>query len=131
MIPSLIRSFSSGMRASMSRWPLSYSFSVVIALFAFFPVIILFILASDSVQMFDARNLEILTNTLLLMFFTSLGSVLIGVPLALLLTYVNIPWRQVLAGFINCALSLTQLFRCFYFLCRLSVEAAKLRIYLG
>jgi len=78
----------------MIRWPLSYTISFVIALLAFFPVIILFALASDSVQMFDVRNLEILSNTLLLMLFTSVGAVLIGVPLAILLTYVNIPWRR-------------------------------------
>ncbi|MEP1445099.1 MAG: iron ABC transporter permease [Paraglaciecola sp.] len=76
------------------RWPLSYSFSLVIVLFAFFPVVILMVLASDSAQMFDARNLGILSNTLLLMLFTALGSVAIGVPLALLMTYVNLPWRR-------------------------------------
>jgi iron(III) transport system permease protein len=76
------------------RWPLSYSISLVITLLAFLPVIILFTLASDSVQMFDARNLDILSNTLLLMLFTGLGAALIGVPLALLLTYVHIPWRR-------------------------------------
>lgn len=78
----------------MTRWPLSYSIAFVIALFAFFPVIVLFTLASDSVQMFDIRNLEILTNTLLLMLFTALGAVFIGVPLALLVTYVQLPWRR-------------------------------------
>jgi len=78
----------------MTRWPLSYSISLVITLLAFFPVIILFTLASDSIQMFDVRNLNILSNTLLLMLFTAIGSVIIGVPLALLLTYVQIPWRR-------------------------------------
>lgn len=82
------------MKHTINRWPLSYTFSLIIALLAFFPVIVLFILASDSVQMFEARNLEILSNTLLLMFFTALGAVIIGVPLALLLTYVHIPWRR-------------------------------------
>jgi len=78
----------------MNRWPLSYTISLVITLVAFFPVIILFTLASDSAQMFDVRNLEILSNTLLLMLFTSLGAVFIGLPLALLLTYVKIPWQR-------------------------------------
>ncbi len=80
--------------SGMTRWPLSYTLSFFIALLAFFPVIILFVLASDSVQIFDARNFEILANTLLLMLFTSLGAMALGVPLALLLTYVNIPWRR-------------------------------------
>ncbi|WP_205964662.1 ABC transporter permease [Paraglaciecola marina] len=78
----------------ITRWPLSYSFSLVIAFLAFVPVIILITLASDSAQMFDARNLDILSNTLLLMFFTALGSVAIGVPLALILTYVHLPWQR-------------------------------------
>jgi len=78
----------------MKRWPLSYTLSLIITLVAFFPVIILFSLASDSVQMFDVRNIEILTNTLLLMLFTSIGAIIIGVPLALLLTYVKIPWQK-------------------------------------
>lgn len=82
------------MTLSNYRWPLSYSISLLIALLAFFPVIILFTLASDSVQIFEARNLEILSNTLLLMLFTAIGSVIIGVPLALLLTYVRIPWGK-------------------------------------
>lgn len=78
----------------MIRWPISYTLSLVIALVAFFPVIILFTLASDSAQMFDVRNIQILTNTLLLMLFTSIGAIIIGVPLALLLTYVKIPWQR-------------------------------------
>jgi iron(III) transport system permease protein len=90
----MIRSMIRTVIHSMPRWSWSYSLSLVIAVLAFLPVIVLFALASDSVQMFEARNLEILSNTLLLMLFTSLGAVIIGVPLALLLTYVHIPWRR-------------------------------------
>ncbi|MBU2870163.1 iron ABC transporter permease [Colwellia sp. E2M01] len=94
MFKTLFQALKNTLNPCIKRWPLSYSLSLIIASLAFFPVIILFTLASDSVQMFDARNLDILSNTLLLMLFTGGGAVIIGVPLALLLTYVNIPWRR-------------------------------------
>ncbi|HEY8570313.1 iron ABC transporter permease [Microbulbifer sp.] len=79
---------------SLLRWPASYPLALVIALMALVPVGVLFGLASDEVQLFDAHNLRVLTNTLLLMVFTVLGSIVIGVPLALLTAYVQMPWRR-------------------------------------
>ena len=79
---------------SVLRWPASYPLALIIALMALVPVGVLFGLASDEVQLFDARNLKVLTNTLLLMVFTVLGSIVIGVPLALLTAYVQMPWRR-------------------------------------
>lgn len=76
------------------RWPASYPLALVIALLAFVPVGVLVGLASDSAELFDAHNLRVLTNTLLLMLFTVLGSVAIGVPLALITAYVQLPWRK-------------------------------------
>ncbi|WP_299591895.1 iron ABC transporter permease [uncultured Microbulbifer sp.] len=76
------------------RWPASYPLALVIALLAFVPVGVLVGLASDSAELFDAHNLRVLTNTLLLMLFTVLGSVAIGVPLALITAYVQLPWRR-------------------------------------
>jgi iron(III) transport system permease protein len=78
----------------MKRWSPSYPLALIIALIALMPVVVLITLASDSPQLFDARNLEILTNTLALMVFTAGGAVLIGVPLALLTAYVRLPWSK-------------------------------------
>lgn len=79
----------------MTHWPKSYPLALIIALLAVVPVGVLFGLASDSTQLFDAHNLKVLTNTLLLMVLTVLGATLIGVPLALLTAYVQLPWRKV------------------------------------
>lgn len=76
------------------RWPASYPLALVIALLAFVPVGVLVGLASDSAELFDAHNLKVLSNTLLLMFFTVLGSVVIGVPLALITAYAQLRWRR-------------------------------------
>ncbi|MBV1910810.1 MAG: iron ABC transporter permease [Kangiellaceae bacterium] len=78
----------------MKRWPISYPFALIIALIALLPVGVLFVLASDSLQFFDPHNLNVLYNTLLLMGFTILGAVIIGVPLAFLTTYVQLPWQR-------------------------------------
>lgn len=82
-------------RGPLPRWPLSYPLSLVIALLALAPVGVLFGLAADGAELFDAHNLRVLGNTLLLMVFTVLGSVLVGVPLALVTAYVQLRWRRV------------------------------------
>lgn len=79
---------------SLLRWPVSYPLALIVALMALVPVGVLFGLASDDVQLFDAHNLKVLTNTLLLMVFTVLGAILIGVPLALLTAYAQMPGRR-------------------------------------
>ncbi|WP_439133446.1 ABC transporter permease [Pseudomaricurvus sp.] len=78
----------------MTRWPKSYPLAFIIALLALVPVGVLIGLASDTAELFDAHNLKVLTNTLLLMILTVLGSVLIGVPLALITAYVQVRWRK-------------------------------------
>lgn len=78
----------------MRHWPRSYPLALVIALVALTPVVVLFGLASDAAELFDARNLNVLTNTMLLMALTVTGSVLLGVPLALVTAYVQLPWRR-------------------------------------
>ncbi len=78
----------------MIRWPISYPFALVVALLAVLPVMVLFVLASESVDLFDAHNLKVLYNTLLLMIMTVIGSIVIGVPLALLTTYIQLPFRR-------------------------------------
>ncbi len=78
----------------MTRWPGSYPFAFVIALLALCPIGVLFGLATDSAGLFDARNLQVLFSTLLLMLLTVIGSIAIGVPLALLTAYVHLPWQR-------------------------------------
>ncbi len=78
----------------MIKIPRSYPVALVIALLALSPIVVLLNLVGDDFQAFDARNLQVLTNTLLLMTFTALGSIAIGVPLAILTTYVRLPWGR-------------------------------------
>lgn len=78
----------------MKRWSISYPLAIAISLVALLPVFVLLSLASDEFAFFDTRNLSVLSNTLLLMVFTALGSILIGVPMALLTTYVQLPWGR-------------------------------------
>lgn len=78
----------------MKQWSPSYPFACIIALVALMPVVVLINLALDSPQLFDTRNLEILTNTISLMLLTAAGAVVIGVPLALLTSYVKLPWGR-------------------------------------
>ena len=80
----------------MTRLPRSYPLAALIAVLALAPISVLIGLANDGeVLLFDAHNLRVLTNTLLLMVFTVLGSVLIGVPLAFITAYVRLPHPRV------------------------------------
>lgn len=78
----------------MRTWPKSYPLAFLIALLALLPFVVLFQLAADSAEIFDARNLAVLGNTLALMGLTVIGSVIIGVPLAFLTAYVQMPFRR-------------------------------------
>ena len=78
----------------MKNLPKSYPFAIIIAVIAILPVGVLFSLASDNTAFFDTRNITVLLNTLALMGLTVLGAVLIGVPLALLSAYVNLPLKR-------------------------------------
>jgi iron(III) transport system permease protein len=78
----------------MKQWSSSYPMALVIALLAVMPIGVLIALAADSPQLFDARNLQIFSNTISLMLFTAVGAVLIGVPLALLTAYVKLPFTK-------------------------------------
>ncbi len=79
----------------MTRSPHSYPFACVIALVTLLPTGALFVLASESAQLFDARNLQVLGNTVMLTACTVVGATLLGVPLALVTAYVHLPWRRV------------------------------------
>lgn len=78
----------------MKRWPFSYAPALIIALLALVPVGVLVSLASDGAALFDQHSVKVLANTLWLMLFTALGSIIIGVPLALMTAYAQLPWRR-------------------------------------
>lgn len=78
----------------MRHWPKSYPIALFIALLAVLPLSVLFVLAADSATLFDTHNLRVLGNTLALVALTIVGATLLGVPLALLTTYVHLPWRK-------------------------------------
>ena len=78
----------------MTNWPKSYPLALLIALMALLPVGVLFSLAQDSAQLFDTHNLRVLGNTISLVVLTIIGSVLIGVPLAFLTAYVQMPLKR-------------------------------------
>ena len=86
----------------MKRIPAPYPLALIIAIAAVLPLLVLFDLASDASDMMGDYNLRILWNSLLLTGLTVLGSVLIGVPLALLTAYVRLPmpslWLVILAS---------------------------------
>nr|WP_220099514.1 iron ABC transporter permease [Alteromonas lipotrueiana] len=74
--------------------PKSYPFAFLIAALAILPLSVLFVLAGDSAEFFDTHNLRVLGNTLALVTLTIVGATLLGVPLAILTTYVHLPWRK-------------------------------------
>lgn len=78
----------------MTRLPISYPLAFVVALLALCPILVLFGLAQDAEGLFDARNLKVLLNTLALMFFTVIGSIGVGVPLALITAYFQLPLKK-------------------------------------
>ena len=75
----------------MNRLPLSYPPALVIAVMAVLPTFVLFNLSDSPQDLLGSRNLALLGNTLALTLFTSLGAVVLGVPLALLTAYVKLP----------------------------------------
>ena len=78
----------------MTRFPRSYPVAALVALAALAPIGVLIVLGAGAAQWFDSHTLGILINTLLLTGFTVIGSVLLGVPLALLTAYVELPFRR-------------------------------------
>ncbi|MGB1141937.1 MAG: ABC transporter permease, partial [Halioglobus sp.] len=86
----------------MKRLPLPYPAALVIAVVAVLPVLVLFKLSDAPTGLLESRNLALLGNTLALTFFTALGAIGLGVPLALLTAYVQLPlarlWLVILAA---------------------------------
>lgn len=86
----------------MTRLPLSYPAALLVAVVAVLPVAVLFALSDAPRDLLGQRNLGLLWNTALLTLCTVAGSVLIGVPLALLTAFVRLPlggvWLVLLAA---------------------------------
>lgn len=78
----------------MRKLPASYPIALLIAVFALLPFAVLVELAADGGPWFDSHNIQVLINTLMLMVLTGVGAVLIGVPLAVLLAFVNVPFKR-------------------------------------
>jgi len=76
------------------RWPLVYPLAAGVAALSLVPLLVLVHLASGADLLLDVRSLAVLLNTLLLTLFTVAGAVIIGVPLALVTAYVELPWRR-------------------------------------
>lgn len=86
----------------MTSTPRSYPLALLVSVVSVLPIAVLFDLVDAPTSLFESRNLALLLNTLLLTGFTVLGSVAIGVPLALLTAFVRLPfgklWLVVLAA---------------------------------
>lgn len=78
----------------MIRWPLVYPLAAGVAALSLVPLLVLVYLAAGEDLLLDTRSLGVLLNTLLLTLFTVAGAVIIGVPLALVTAYVELPWRR-------------------------------------
>ncbi|QCZ92297.1 ABC transporter permease [Salinimonas iocasae] len=78
----------------MRSIPKSYPFAFLIAFLAVLPLSVLFTLAQDTSALFDTHNLRVLGNTMALVALTIIGAVVLGVPLALLTTYVKMPFQR-------------------------------------
>lgn len=79
---------------SAGKLPRAYPLAAIIAVAALAPILVLCALAQDAGTPFSARNLEILLNSLMLMGLTAAGSIVIGVPLALVTAYVQLPVKR-------------------------------------
>lgn len=80
----------------MTRPPLSYPAATLVAAAALAPVAVLLLLAAGADVYFGARIAEIAVNTLALTFLTAAAATLLGVPLAVLTTYAQVPGQRLL-----------------------------------
>ena len=68
--------------------------ATLVALLAIAPLITVAFMAADATSWFDSHNTRIATNSLLLVLFTGLGAILIGLPLAFLTTCISVRWQR-------------------------------------
>lgn len=79
----------------MKSLPAAYPAALLIAFVAVLPLLVLFDMASGAEAVGDGYNLRILLNSLLLTLLTVVGSIVIGVPLAILTSYVQLPFQRI------------------------------------
>ena len=99
----------------MTAWPRSYPVAALIAAAALAPLAVVALLALGGNVDLGPRTLVILGNTLAVTALTALGSILVGVPLALLITYVQLPWRRLWLALLAAPLALPSYLGAFAF----------------
>ena len=77
----------------MRRWPVSYVLAAPVAILAVLPLLVLLDLGAGADTLWDPHWLEVLGQSLALAGLTVVGSLLLGVPLAVMTAYVRLPLR--------------------------------------
>lgn len=80
----------------MSRVPLSYPVALLVAAAALSPIVVLLLLGAGAEISLGMHAIKIVLNTVLLTLLTVTAAAVIGVPLAILTTYTQIPGRRLL-----------------------------------
>ena len=78
----------------MIAWERSDSVSLVITALAILPLAVLVNIASEAEQIVYVGHYAIFLNTFLVAIFTAFISVCIGVPIAIVITFIEIPFRK-------------------------------------
>lgn len=78
----------------MIAWERSDSVSIVITALAILPLAVLVNIASEAEQIVYVGHYAIFLNTFLVAIFTAFISVCIGVPIAIVITFIEIPFRK-------------------------------------
>lgn len=89
------------------RRPISLLVSAVVAAAAVSPLVILAYIGigADLDLIFGPRTTEVFLNTVILAVVSVVGSVLIGVPLAFVTAYGDLPWRRLCTGILAAPLA--------------------------
>lgn len=90
----------------MPRVPVSVLLSALVAVAVVLPIGTLFHLGLGADVAFSGRTGAIVLNTVLLAVLTAGGSVLIGVPLAFVMAYGDLPWRSFWTGLLAAPLAI-------------------------
>ena len=93
----------------------SYVPAALIAAAALAPVLVLVYMSIGADLLFDGRTFEIVLNTVLLAVLTVTGAVLIGVPLAVVTTYADLPFRRVWVALLAAPLAIPSYLGAFAF----------------
>ena len=78
----------------MISWLRSHYIALVVAIFAMLPLGVLISIALDADQIFYPGHYVVFLNTILVAAATAFISICIGVPIALITTYLDFPFRK-------------------------------------